>query len=230
MNEGILYMKYENILNHMKSMKLFNGLSEGEIKRVYEEVQPSVQFFEKGKELVHQKEISDVFGMVIKGCIHGKQYNTDGTLHIVSVYTEGELVNLEAAVSKSRVAPVSLEASEDSLLILFSDDMMRRSTYSPQVAQNLVEILADDNIKKAYKIEILTTTGLRNKVLKYLSILSSKADGPVVTVRMNQSQLAEYLFVSRSNLSKELNDMKREGIIDIQGNRYTLLERRQEDL
>lgn len=223
-------MKYEIILDHMKRMELFKGLTDEELERLYDEVQPSVQDFEKGKELVHQKEVSDVFALILKGCIHGKQYNTDGTLHIVSVHTEGELVNLETAVSRSRIAPISLEASEDSRLILFSDEMMRRSTYSPQVAQNLVEILADDNIRKANKIEILTTIGLRNKVLKYLSILSSKADGPTVSIRMNQSQLAEYLFVSRSNLSKELNDMKREGIIEIRGDRYTLLKGYQEDL
>lgn len=223
-------MKYETILDHMKRMELFNGLTDEELERLYEEVQPSVHDLEKGKELVHQKEVSDVFALIVKGCIHGKQYNTDGTLHIVSVHTEGELVNLEAAVSRSRIAPISLEASEDSSLILFSDDMMRRSTYSPQVAQNLVEILADDNIRKANKIEILTTIGLRNKILKYLNILSSKANGPTVSIRMNQSQLAEYLFVNRSNLSKELNNMKREGIIDIQGDRYTLLKGYQEDL
>lgn len=223
-------MKYETILDHMKRMKLFRGLSDEELERLCKEVQPSVQYYEKGKELVHQNDVSDVFALIVNGCIHGKQYNADGTLHIVSVHTEGDLVNLEAAVSKSRVAPISLEASEDSQLILFSDDMMRRSTYSPQVAQNLVELLADDNIRKAYKIEVLTTIGLRNKILKYLSILSSKANGPTVSIRMNQSQLAEYLFVNRSNLSKELNNMKREGIIDIHGDRYTLLKGYQEDL
>lgn len=223
-------MKYEIVLDHMKGMELFRGLSDEELERLCKEVQPSVQYYEKGKELVHQNDVSDVFALIVNGCIHGKQYNTDGTLHIVSVHTEGDLVNLEAAVSKSRVAPISLEASEDSQLILFSDDMMRRSTYSPQVAQNLVELLADDNIRKAYKIEVLTTIGLRNKILKYLSILSSKANGPTVRIRMNQSQLAEYLFVNRSNLSKELNNMKREGIIDIHGDRYTLLKGYQEDL
>lgn len=223
-------MKYEIVLDHMKGMELFRGLSDEELERLCNEVQPSVQYYEKGKELVHQNDVSDVFALIVNGCIHGKQYNTDGTLHIVSVHTEGDLVNLEAAVSKSRVAPISLEASEDSQLILFSDDMMRRSTYSPQVAQNLVELLADDNIRKAYKIEVLTTIGLRNKILKYLSILSSKANGPTVRIRMNQSQLAEYLFVNRSNLSKELNNMKREGIIDIHGDRYTLLKGYQEDL
>lgn len=217
-------MKYETIMDYIKNMKLFKGLTENELIRLYEEVQPNVQVLNKGEELVHQKEVSDVFALVMKGCIYGKQYNADGSLHIVSVYAEGELVNLEVAVSRSRVAPVSLEASENSQLLLFSDEMMRRSTYSSQVAQNIVEILADENIKKANKIEILTTIGLRNKIMKYLSILSSKANGPTVSIRMNQSQLAEYLFVSRSNLSKELNDMKRDGIIEINGDKYTLLE------
>lgn len=223
-------MKDEIILDHMKNMRLFMGLTDKQLKETFYEIQPTGQFFEKGKVFVHQREVSDVFALIVDGCIHGKQYNTDGTLHIVSVYSEGDLVNLEAAVSRSRIAPISLEAAEDSQLITFNDEMLRHSRYNPQVAENLVEYLADDNIRKSNKIEVLTTIGLRNKILKYLSILSAKANSPTVHVRMNQSQLAEYLFVSRSNLSKELNDMKREGIIDIQGDRYTLLNVDQENL
>ena len=44
-----------------------------------------------------------------------------------------------------------------------------------------------------------------------------------MTVKMNREQFAQYLCVSRSALSNELNIMKREGIIDFDKRQFTLL-------
>ena len=84
-------------------------------------------------------------------------------------------------------------------------------------------MLSDSNIKMAHKVEILAERGLRDRIMVYLNVLRSKAGGNTVTIKMSREQLAQFLCVNRSALSNELNKMKREGIIDFKGSRFTIL-------
>ena len=87
----------------------------------------------------------------------------------------------------------------------------------------LMQKLAGDSIKKTRKIEILGERGLRNRIMIYLDVLRKKEGSSVVTVKMNREQFAQYLCVSRSALSNELNKMKREKIIDFNKERFEIL-------
>ena len=79
------------------------------------------------------------------------------------------------------------------------------------------------NIKKTRKIEILGERGLRNRIMIYLDVLRKKEGSSVVTVKMNREQFAQYLCVSRSALSNELNKMNREKIIDFNKDQFEIL-------
>ena len=53
--------------------------------------------------------------------------------------------------------------------------------------------------------------------------MRTKSGSDTVTIRMSREQLAQYLCVNRSALSNELSKMKKDGIIDFKGSRFTLL-------
>ena len=73
------------------------------------------------------------------------------------------------------------------------------------------------------KIEILVEKGLRKRIMLYFGVLSRKSGSDEFSVKMSREQLAQYLGVNRSALSSELNDMKREGIIDFEKERFRFL-------
>ncbi|MCI9040456.1 Crp/Fnr family transcriptional regulator [Dubosiella newyorkensis] len=61
------------------------------------------------------------------------------------------------------------------------------------------------------------------KVLSYLS--AQKKEG-WFTIPFNREQMASYLNVERSALSKELGKMKKEGLINFHRNRFCLLKKK----
>lgn len=60
--------------------------------------------------------------------------------------------------------------------------------------------------------------------MTYFRILSTKSGSATITINMSREQLAHYLCVNRSALSHELNEMKRDGVIDINKKKITILE------
>ena len=63
---------------------------------------------------------------------------------------------------------------------------------------------------------------IRNKVLPYLSFMKLETQNSTFKIPFDRQQMADYLNVERSALSKELSKMKSEGLIDYHKNTFTV--------
>ena len=79
------------------------------------------------------------------------------------------------------------------------------------------------NVALTEKIEITSKSSLREKILAYLSLEAQKAGSMKVTVPLSRSEMADYLCTNRSALSRELANMKKDGILDYDLRTFRLL-------
>lgn len=73
-------------------------------------------------------------------------------------------------------------------------------------------------------MRILAQNRLRNKLKLYLQSLAIGPEGDLC-LNMGRSELAEYLCVDRSALSRELSRMQKEGILTVQGQHVHMLDK-----
>ena len=59
--------------------------------------------------------------------------------------------------------------------------------------------------------------------MDYLSLMAKKAGSPSFTIPFDRQQLADYLSVERSSLSAELGKMQKEGLLQTNRSRFTLM-------
>ena len=63
---------------------------------------------------------------------------------------------------------------------------------------------------------------IRHTVLSYLSFMKLETQNSTFKIPFDRQQMADYLNVERSALSKELSKMKSEGLIDYHKNTFTV--------
>ena len=73
------------------------------------------------------------------------------------------------------------------------------------------------------RLKPLSRKTVRERFIVYL-YEHKKKDSLVVDIMHTQSQLAEYLNVSRPALSKEINKMIKEGLVTMEGKRIDILD------
>ena len=71
------------------------------------------------------------------------------------------------------------------------------------------------------RIEILTKKSIKEKLLEYFRL--TYPNSRIIYLQNSITELAIYLGVNRSALSRELGNLKEEGIIDIKNKKITLL-------
>ena len=103
-----------------------------------------------------------------------------------------------------------------------NDEISKTDSYIIFI-KNLIKILSDQVSEKNNRIEILTKKTTRDKLLEYFKQQAQEAGIKTFTIPMSFTELANYLSVDRSAMTREITYLKDDGIIKTNGRRITLL-------
>lgn len=88
--------------------------------------------------------------------------------------------------------------------------------------QNLIVVRTKKNLELSRRIFHTSSKTIRGRLMSYFSQQVSLQKSDIITIPFDRQQLADYLGVDRSALSKELGKMKRDGLLDYLKNRFEL--------
>ena len=217
-------------MNHLTALlqhsPLFFDLPEAVIRQ---QILPlgKIQEYSKGTYLIMPQERLDSFGIVVSGLIHIIHVSIDGDIRLLDVLEPGKAYGADLIYTRSRISPYHAVATQNSQVMLFPVSMLLEPGYlSDTVRQHiqlrLLTIISHENMRKDYRLAILSQKGLRDRILTYLTMQADKRGTNTFTIPFSREELANFLCVNRSALSHELALMKREGILDFQKNTFTL--------
>lgn len=211
----------------MINSKLFANFTSKECEQFIEYAKPVRRTLQKEEVLNDEGVLVDAFAILLSGRLKGGRYRYDGTLDLIEIYTKNDIVNLETVCTPTRVSPVQITAMEDSEVLLF-DHKLLQETMSQEnkwnkIQSNIIHILANENIKKLYKIDVLYKKALRERILIFLKHMESRLNTSEFHIRMDREQFAQYLGVNRSALSHELSLMQKDGIIEFKKDFFKIL-------
>lgn len=91
-----------------------------------------------------------------------------------------------------------------------------------RIIRNLLGELAEKNLHLSEKLTHMGQRTTRAKLMSYLSAEAQRIGAYEFDIPFSRQQLADYLGVERSGLSRELSEMRREGLLCFHKNHFTL--------
>lgn len=215
------------ILEKMKKSKIFEKISEKDIKSLHFCFKTRVLSIKKGDVLIDEGEPFESIVLVLDGHLRTVINDYYGGTSILADYYNGDAVGVEEAFSGDTTANYTLIAIEDTQVLIMNkyrviqpcDNMCPRHT---QFQNNLVKIISQKNIELVQKFNHITKPSTKDKVLAYLQYISKKQNSKYFDIPFNRQELADYLSVDRSALSFELSKLKQQGILDFNKNHFML--------
>lgn len=201
-----------------------------------DQMQPLLQCL-SAKKTLYQKE-AFVFqsgqpavyvGIVLSGGVNIIQEDFWGYRSILAHVEPGELFGEAFSCAQTKKLPVSVIATEASEIMLIDYGKIitvcsSACAFHARLVSNMLHILAKKNILLTRKMEHLSQRTTRDKILSFLSAQAVQNGSNAVTIPYNRQELADFLCVERSALSRELMQMKKDGLLDYEKNRFVLSE------
>lgn len=216
-------------IDREKIMKtaLFNGIQPEEMNCLLGCIGGYVKNFRKGAYISFEEDNIKNIGIVLSGTIHIVKEDIWGSKTIISRLAEGELFGETFVCANNHNASVSFFVAENAeILFLPFHRVITTCSHScgfhQYLIENMVVVLADKNRLLMEKIEVVSKKSLREKILSYLSLEAQKHDSKYFEIPLGRVEMADYLCIDRSALTRELNNMKKDGLLDFDKNTFHL--------
>lgn len=182
----------------------------------------------KDKKIVDYFNDDDEIGIILEGRIQVIQNNYNGTKTVINDLGVNDLVGCKFTYLKND--EYEIVAKENSKLLIINYNEIKNNFDITDKSlnlfiKNLLFVTNEILESKIERIEVLTQKTIRAKLLEYFNVYSKKNGSRYIYLPFNFSDLATYLAVDRSAMTRELGYLKEEGFIAVKGKRITLLYR-----
>ena len=91
-----------------------------------------------------------------------------------------------------------------------------------QLVSNLLQMIALQSRQQVQRIYVLSRTTTRKKIMAYMESLAEEQQSSSVRLPLSYTDLAGYLSVDRSAMTRELKSLEKEGILEKDGRNICL--------
>lgn len=155
------------------------------------------------------------------------RYDFNGNKTIVEHYLQGNIFG-EIFYNVTTNNELFVEARNKCEVLFFDYEFLENKCtancgFHKKVIQTLPDLLLSQINSLNTRIEILSKRTIREKLLTYFNIISTKKISKSFTLPFSLTDLADYLSVDRSAMMREIGYLRNDKIIEKNGNRITLL-------
>ena len=211
----------------LRRTQLFSGLTDAELAEMLVCLQSRQAAFYKGEYVYQQGERIGSITILLEGCLHIQSDDYWGNRSIISTLRAGEMFGAAYAVPEGEPLRNDVVAVEDSIVLFL--EVRRLFTVCPSgckfhalVVQNLFLALSAKNRSLMQKLDHITKRSTREKLISYLSEEARRCGSASFSIPFDRQQLADYLSVDRSAMSKELCRMRDDGLLSFEKNHFVL--------
>ena len=217
--------KYLNIL---KKCPLFKDIEEEDLLRMLTCLGARVEYFDKKYTVFSEGSPAKYIGIVLSGSVQVVQVDFDGNRSILSEMNASEVFAEAFACAELSYLPVSVMMDEPGEIMLIEcahvlHTCTNHCGFHQRLIFNLMKDLALKTIFFHQRMEITSKRTTREKLMAYLHMQAKKAGSVSFAIPFDRQELADFLEVDRSGLSSEIGKLKKEGVIEAEKNRFTIL-------
>ncbi|MGN1016547.1 MAG: Crp/Fnr family transcriptional regulator [Faecousia sp.] len=216
----------EELLDSLKKTELFSGFPE---EVILNKVLPHRQLMVYRKDLclIRPQQRVNRFGIVLSGKVHIMHIFMEGSYSLISSLRAGEILGADLIFTRSQLSPYHAVTAAETRIVYFPAELATCPGLLPEIwrtelTRQLAAWISNVNIKKEYRLAILSQKGLRERILTFLTMQASRRQKTAFTISYSREELAAYLCVNRSALSHELSQMQAEGLITFRKNYFHL--------
>lgn len=212
----------------LKKCDLFRGMSEADIQHILNCLGSRKKSYRKNEYIFMEGEQYPKVGIVLSGAVQAIKETKTGDLILINQMKAGDTFGLSHVCGQVEYLPLSIISVDHSEILFIELNQLVQTCHNAcqfhiTMIKNALWLLAQKNLFLDTKMYYISHKTIRERILSYLEDQENRADADEFEISFNREQLADFLCVDRSALSRELSHLKAEGLIDYKKNWFKLI-------
>ena len=205
---------------------LFDNLNTKNIEKLKRILKADTVTYQKNVNILSNVNPEEFIAIIDKGSVQLINTDYDGNERVIENIGEGEILgSFSYSLNNEEISCITKEPTQITYIEYkeITNDEIIKSDFYIIFSKNLIKLLREHVSGKNTRIELLTKKTTRDKLLEYFRLQTQSKATKSFTVPMTFTELASYLAVDRSAMTREISYLKQEGFIKTNGRRITLL-------
>jgi CRP-like cAMP-binding protein len=215
-------MPIGRIADTLKDMPMFRSFRDEELFSMVRAMK--IREFVKGQVIHLQGEPCTSMDVVAEGKVSVESIGADGSLLRVATFGPGSVLGMNLIFASKNSYPMTVVADSRSTIVSIPKDMvldMGRVSFS--FTEWLLMEISDRTLLLTDKLGSISMKTIRQKVLEYLYAEYLRQKSLSIRMDLTKKELAERLGINRTSLSREMDRMRKDRVIDFYRNSITIL-------
>ena len=223
------------VIPRLGGYALFKGIDSSDLEVMLNCVGARIEKYDKNTFVMLDMDDVICAGLILEGKVAIVKEDEHGHQSLIAYLTEGDVFGETSALSRERILAASFKTMSKCTIMYLSvsrvlNTCRNNCPFHRKLIINLFDCVTRKNAMLIRKIDILSRSTIRGKIMAYLeealriaNAEKGTPDNRKILIPLNKMEMAHFLSVNRSALARELSAMKQDGLIDIKGSLYTIL-------
>ena len=213
----------KDYINLIKSIDLFRYFSFEELENLFIMGLYKITEYRKNTIVYFQNEKCTTLDIILKGTIVVQKIDSNGNVLIISDFTIGDALGGNLLFSHKNSYPMTVASKSDSIILHIQKQLILGLCQSNiNFLKEFLQLISDKTLILTDKIKSLTMKTIRQCIIEFLLYEFYSQKSTIIKLDMPKKELAERIGVQRSSLSRELNKMRKDGLIEYDVNSITI--------
>lgn len=194
---------------------LFGNLSEQEIACLMQAKDLRITEYRKGAVIYLQNERCDTLDVILQGNVIIQSIDEQGSVLTMSEFGPGDLTGVNLLFSQRNSYPMTITAKINTAIL-----HVGRATITDLCMKNqdfllgLLQYLSDRSVLLTDKIKLISAKSIRQLITEFLAYEYRQQGSFLIRLNISKKELAERFGIPRTSLSRELQKMRRDGLLE----------------
>lgn len=214
-------------IEFLQKTAIFRGMKESELLAALDAFQAVEREYDKDEIILLAGSVTENMGLVLSGSVTIEVSDLWGNRTILNHIAKGQFFAETYALLEKQPMLVDVVANENCRIMFFKIGSLNQiqsdmALWKVKLIGNMLTISAQKNLHLSGRSFHTSPKSVRGRIMAYLNTVSLQTHTNEFDIPFDRQQLADYLNLDRTALSKELGKMRKEEIIDFRKNHFVI--------
>jgi CRP-like cAMP-binding protein len=205
----------KNYINLLKNNYLFKNLSDDDLSNIFNNNNYKIKTYDKNSIIYLQYETCNSMDVILDGNIIIQKIDAEGNVLTINDFVPGDVIGENILFSSNNKYPMTITAKSKTKILQIKKELILKLCQTNDCFLNVfLKSLSNKSMMLTQKITNLTMKNLRQSIIDFLLYEHHIQKSSKIKLNMTKKELSEKIGVRRTSLSRELNNMRTDGLID----------------
>lgn len=205
----------ENYIDVILSLNLFNSFSQDQLLQLFRLPKYKINNYSKGQIIHLQNEVCPAIDIILDGQVSVQKIDGEGNILKITVFSGEDVLGANLMFSSRNSYPMTIISETKSVILhIYKELVLELSQTNIRFMSGLMTEISDKTLVLTDKIDAISLKTIRQRINDFLKYQYHIQKNLTIKLNMSKKDLAERLGIQRTSLSRELNKMRKEGLLE----------------